>query len=300
MAANFPYPLKSWKLGGFRAIRDETTFDLGGLNVLVGANSAGKSSVLHSLLLVAQTLSNPTADRPLVLNGNLVRLGWASDCVHEQAGQDVTIGFGLDPTEISFGQGRPAMGEVSRIEVQSQFLAGDQSANFTLARSDVIAHLTEESGAARISVEQRSDSAARAALSKAGLTSDAAEQYADTIGEGVSGDMPEGTVGSYTRQFLPDTLAVVVNAYARELSDLLIVLLPRIGNSVPASLRKRLAAVSPPVAEFIGNFISESLDPSDAVRLSLDSPLSPEALSQLPDGVLVSMDAKRGWPSAFA
>jgi len=60
-------PLSSWRLGGFRSIRNSTQFELGGLNIMVGANSAGKSSVLHSLLMVAQTLANPLVERPLVL-----------------------------------------------------------------------------------------------------------------------------------------------------------------------------------------------------------------------------------------
>jgi predicted ATPase len=114
--AIFPYPLTSWTLGGFRTIRKETRFDLGGLNLLVGANSAGKSSVLHSLLLATQTLAAPTADRPLVLNGPQVRLGWADDCVHEEAGSEITIGFGLDPAGLEFGQGRPAVAELGHVE----------------------------------------------------------------------------------------------------------------------------------------------------------------------------------------
>jgi predicted ATPase len=296
---DFPYPLKSWTLGGFRAIQDETTFNLGGLNILVGANSAGKSSVLQSLLLVAQTLSNPTADRPLVLNGNLVRLGWASDCVHEQAAKGVTIGFGLNPAEVSFGQGRPAMNEVSGIDVRSAFTVDDRGAGFELARTEVIAQLTEESGTAKISVEHRADGAAYAALTDAGIAPDVAEQHAASIGIDASGDIPGGTVGAYLRQFLPDTLAVVINAYKRELNDLLVVVLPRVGNSAPAGLRKRLSGVSEPVAEFIGNYLLDQLNDTELLKLNLSTPLTPEGLSELPPSVLTKIAGIRqsGWYS---
>src|SRR4051812_13422716 len=93
------HPLTSWSLRGFRSILEETTFDLGGLTLLVGANSAGKSSVLHSLLTCAQTLGNPLADRPLVLNGPLVRLGLPDDVVHEAHGRQIEFGFSLEPHE---------------------------------------------------------------------------------------------------------------------------------------------------------------------------------------------------------
>lgn len=92
------HPLSRWSLTGFRSIRDRTDFELGGLNILVGANSAGKSSVLHSILMVAQTLSNPFVDRPLVLNGPLVRLGLADDTVHEQSAKAITLGFEMSPS----------------------------------------------------------------------------------------------------------------------------------------------------------------------------------------------------------
>ncbi len=49
------------------------------LTVLTGYNAAGKSTALHSILLMAQALrSNPRSDR-LVLNGSLVALGSGGD-----------------------------------------------------------------------------------------------------------------------------------------------------------------------------------------------------------------------------
>lgn len=55
------------------------------LTVLTGYNAAGKSSVLHSLLLMAQALrTNPWSNR-LALNGDLVRLGSAGDVIRHGA-----------------------------------------------------------------------------------------------------------------------------------------------------------------------------------------------------------------------
>jgi hypothetical protein len=126
------HPLTSWTLRGFRSIRDRTTLELGGLTILVGANSAGKSSVLHSLLMCAQTLGNPLADRPLVLNGPLVRLGLAEDTVHEASEHSIELGFGLVPVEDLRGPGlwRGGFDQLdvrAILEVTPDGLAGAQS-----------------------------------------------------------------------------------------------------------------------------------------------------------------------------
>lgn len=67
--------LTRWILENFKPIRDRVDLPLAPLTVLAGLNSSGKSSLLQSILLVAQTLSNQRVDEPLVLNGHFVRLG---------------------------------------------------------------------------------------------------------------------------------------------------------------------------------------------------------------------------------
>lgn len=281
----FPYPLKSWTLGGFRAIRDETKFDLGGLNLFVGANSAGKSSVLHSLLLVTQTLTAPTADRPLVLNGPLVRLGWADDCVHDEAGRAITVGFGIDPSGLEFGRGRPAVSELARIDVRSSFeVPPHDKATFHLARSDVTALITEGSGKAHISMIPRNVDESRKALIDAGMESETADESVATIGMGTEGDVPERTVGVYPQQFLPYTLAVVTNAYERELNELVRLWLPRINRPVPPGVMRRLDSVSLEVGEVIRAWVQEVAGP--AVSLPTGQGLNAQAFAALPDEVL--------------
>lgn len=86
-------PLRKWELEGFRSIRDRVSIELGQMNVLVGANSAGKSSLIQSILLAAQTLGTTWTPRPLVLNGSLVQLGLPDDCVNEQARGSFSFAF---------------------------------------------------------------------------------------------------------------------------------------------------------------------------------------------------------------
>lgn len=92
--------ITKWKLFNFKAIQRETELEFKPLTIFAGANSSGKSTVLQSILLVAQTLSNAVTNRPIVLNGDLVRLGQFDDIksLGSEASQ-ITIGWELQPNE---------------------------------------------------------------------------------------------------------------------------------------------------------------------------------------------------------
>ena len=86
--------IRSWRLFNFKSFREDTTVPLGPLTVLAGANSSGKSTLLQSMLMVAQTLESRVSTRPVVLNGPLVRLG-TFDSVRSYGSESpsVTVGF---------------------------------------------------------------------------------------------------------------------------------------------------------------------------------------------------------------
>jgi predicted ATPase len=67
--------IKTWRLFNFKAVRGDTRLDLAQLTLFTGVNSAGKSTVLQSMLMLAQTMQGASDDRALVLNGPLVQLG---------------------------------------------------------------------------------------------------------------------------------------------------------------------------------------------------------------------------------
>ena len=86
--------LTQWTIGNFKAIDEKVTLELAPVTVLAGANSSGKSSVLQSILLVAQTLRAKPGEQPVLLNGEYVQLGYISDVLHN--GNDstpVVLGF---------------------------------------------------------------------------------------------------------------------------------------------------------------------------------------------------------------
>lgn len=90
--------ISCWNVRNMKSIRHDTLIQLKPLTILSGTNSSGKSTLLQSILLVAQTVSTPVESRQLVLNGPLARLGRFSDIVnHSSRRQQIEIGWELKP-----------------------------------------------------------------------------------------------------------------------------------------------------------------------------------------------------------
>ena len=85
--------ITTWELRNFQSIRETKTLDLKPLTIFSGPNSSGKSAVIKSLLMVAQSLGSSAAEFPLVLNGKYTQLGDFGHILHH----------GSDPPEITLG-----------------------------------------------------------------------------------------------------------------------------------------------------------------------------------------------------
>ena len=83
-------PIIRWELRNFQSIQDYETLDLAPLTIFSGPNSSGKSAVIKSLLVVAQSLSSSAQEVPLILNGKYTQLGDFAHILHH----------GSDPPEI--------------------------------------------------------------------------------------------------------------------------------------------------------------------------------------------------------
>ena len=88
--------LKSWSIENFKPIVNSGELKLAPVTVLAGRNSSGKSSLLQSILMIAQTLSNPLPERALLPNGPLVQLGTFEDILSDFANsRNLTLQFEL-------------------------------------------------------------------------------------------------------------------------------------------------------------------------------------------------------------
>ncbi|MBN3759291.1 DUF3696 domain-containing protein [Burkholderia sp. Ac-20365] len=90
--------LKNLYVENFKSIGQRTAVELTPLTVFAGSNSSGKSTLLQSVLLLAQTVQSNVFRRPVVLNGSLTRLGTFSDILSAKAdSSQISIGFDLQP-----------------------------------------------------------------------------------------------------------------------------------------------------------------------------------------------------------
>lgn len=90
--------LKSWTIQNFKSACDSPEIALAPLTIFTGANSSGKSTIIQSILLAAQTIQSTVYSRPIILNGPTIRLGSYKDIVSNGRENDaIFISFKLSP-----------------------------------------------------------------------------------------------------------------------------------------------------------------------------------------------------------
>lgn len=79
----------------FKCFKDLTTFQCGPINVFMGANGLGKSTVFQSILLISQSvLKNKDVD-PLVVNGQYVSLDKFNDLLYAEGSKSKFTEFSI-------------------------------------------------------------------------------------------------------------------------------------------------------------------------------------------------------------
>jgi predicted ATPase len=111
--------LQNCTLQHFKSVYDRITLPLAPLTIFAGANSSGKSTVIQSLLLTAQTVQSPVRSRSIVLNGHILKLGEFKDVLSYGAStESISLGFSLMvPRGAGFARG--AGYAVSSLEIDS-------------------------------------------------------------------------------------------------------------------------------------------------------------------------------------
>lgn len=99
----------------FKGIADQATFKIRPITIFVGANSSGKSSCIHALACLSQTVKLGDTSAPLVLDNEnaQVHLGRFIEIVHSKSYADpIALGISAGNIEIKFGD-EAIKGEVS-------------------------------------------------------------------------------------------------------------------------------------------------------------------------------------------
>ena len=71
--------LNTWRVRNFKSLAGDVALPLGRVTALCGANSSGKSSVIHSILMMKQSVNSDQIGRQIALNGHWVKLGTFKD-----------------------------------------------------------------------------------------------------------------------------------------------------------------------------------------------------------------------------
>lgn len=74
--------ISEWSISNFKSISEPITLPLSPLTIICGPNSSGKSTIIQSLLVFAQTIKSPSKSNALTLNGSFTRLGNIADVIH--------------------------------------------------------------------------------------------------------------------------------------------------------------------------------------------------------------------------
>jgi len=97
--------IEKWTMFNFKSIRQETDLELAPLTLFAGPNSSGKSTVLQSILLIAQTLAHKVGSRSVVLNGALAKLGQFDDLRSADAeANQILVGWECRPRQAVVGR----------------------------------------------------------------------------------------------------------------------------------------------------------------------------------------------------
>lgn len=89
--------IREWRISRFKSIATTERLEFRPLTLLAGPNSSGKSSVIQSVLLIAQSLASQVPERHLVLNGEFIKLGTFDDVLNQQSSErTISFGFTVD------------------------------------------------------------------------------------------------------------------------------------------------------------------------------------------------------------
>lgn len=148
--------ITKWTIRNFKSVSKKTELKFEPLTIFAGANSSGKSTIIQSLLLTAQTIQNPVTSRSVILNGHISKFGNFNDILSHDAveNKDIEIGFTLVPKKnqnnAEFLSQRflfPHEEEVNKLDLQFSFFSNNnqiEQLNPVLANVNISSQLNDK------------------------------------------------------------------------------------------------------------------------------------------------------------
>lgn len=112
--------IERWEISNFKPIDNICNVEFGSITALSGINSSGKSSIIQSILLISQTLTNQSKEKSIVLNGNLIGLGTFSELKNKDSKptDPLSIGFNFDFNKSYLGEEKKFTSFLRKIDVK--------------------------------------------------------------------------------------------------------------------------------------------------------------------------------------
>ena len=143
-------PINALHVSNFKGIGGAERIDIRPITIFIGPNSSGKSSCIHALAALSQTVKLPNNTRPLVLDDEFasVHLGRFIEVIHSKSYTDAVI-IGLEVGAIQFAvASEAAEGKEPRLHIDHREGLGKAVYSFKCTRRTQDTYL----GAATLSV----------------------------------------------------------------------------------------------------------------------------------------------------
>ena len=113
-------------IANFKGIAEREEFEIRPITIFCGPNSSGKSSCIHALAAMAQTVKLSASQVPVVLDDEYaqVHLGRFKDVVHTQSISDAfTLGIGLNKATHLFARSKEEAEAFPSLQIELEFKA---------------------------------------------------------------------------------------------------------------------------------------------------------------------------------
>lgn len=124
----------------FKGIASREEFEIRSITIFCGPNSSGKSSCLHALAALAQSVKLSNSQVPVVLDDEYaqVHLGRYLDVIHSKSIEDsFSLGIGVSPVKYIVSAREPNVDATPNLEIEVEFKASGVSQEIFIQSADV-------------------------------------------------------------------------------------------------------------------------------------------------------------------
>lgn len=134
-------PIDKLTISNFKGIADKTVFEIKPITLFIGPNSSGKSSCIHALAALAQTVKIANSKLPIVLDDEYaqVHLGRFIEVIHSKLYTDsIEIGVSLDKAgvRVRYSGDSDVVGKEDEIHATYSFKSTKRTQDITMEKAE--------------------------------------------------------------------------------------------------------------------------------------------------------------------